>query len=667
MAAGIVLLVPGGALAAWLPIDSHGASARFSGLLSSAANTMADAMALSLAFTAVVGLGLFVIGVHLAAAAVVALYLACLAALAFALFWRSRSGPRLLQRFWGAGLLVLLLFGGLAAWRLYQARTLALPAWVDSVHHALIVRLILERGGIPGDFSPYLPVPFYYHYGFHLAAALFALLARVSPEQALLWFGQVLNAAVALSVYRAAGVIYLRSENLPWLSGDTQHDREAASPAEADVPSPRGSRYASWVPAAAALLTGFVFQMPAYYLTWGRYTLLAGLILVGPTIAAALRAWDNPRQWAAWLRLALLVAGLCLTHYFALLIAGLFLGIAGFAGLVRVLRARGDPSRRAFLWRLAVFAALGLMVASPWIWRVWAFSRENAAVEIITPLDGPAAYQNALDYLKYLGYLVGPRRNHILFAFAGLGLLNALRQPRQRFLAAWAALLGLLSLPWGLRLNPFRPDHFAIVLFFPAALLLAGLLADGAGSLASLPWLRAGRRLGGGLLALALVLLSAWGISGTRDILNPVTVVADRADVQALEWIRQHTPVDARFYINAAYWQANTYRGVDGGYWLLPYTGRVSLVPPAVYAWGSPEYVAKISQWAKSAVEIKGCTPEFWNVVRDAGLTHVYLHQGQGSLQPDALAGCSGLRQVYQVGGVFIYEVASRQQVKTIR
>ena len=60
--------------------------------------------------------------------------------------------------------------------------------------------------------------------------------------------------------------------------------------------------------ALAALLVGFVFQMPAYYLTWGRFTLLTGLVVLGPAMAAALDVFKGPDRrdafgfaWYCWL------------------------------------------------------------------------------------------------------------------------------------------------------------------------------------------------------------------------------------------------------------------------------------------------------------------------------------------------------------------------------
>ena len=39
--------------------------------------------------------------------------------------------------------------------------------------------------------------------------------------------------------------------------------------------------------ALAGLFTAFAFHMPAYYLTWGRYPLLAGLLVLPLAMAAA--------------------------------------------------------------------------------------------------------------------------------------------------------------------------------------------------------------------------------------------------------------------------------------------------------------------------------------------------------------------------------------------
>jgi hypothetical protein len=523
----------------------------------------------------------------------------------------------------GKGLLGLALVVGIVAWRLAQVGELPLPAWVDSVHHALIVRLIEEQGGLPRDFLPFFPAEFHYHFGFHAAAAVFGWWSGLEAGEAVLWLGQALNAAVSLSVYRLGYTL---------AGGDEGAQQELG-----------GGRRGFAVGLGAALLSGFMFQMPGYYATWGRYTLLAGLALLGPALAAVWELWREPGQWGAGVRLALLTAGMGLCHIFVVGLAGLFLALVGLAGGWR------DRSK----WKaLAGWAGLGVGLALPWLLP----AAVNFPMELGARLVLPAGEnQGALESLRYTIFLLGPRHNHILLGMAGMGLVFALRDRGLRPLAAWGLALGLLALPWGVRLDPFRPDYFTIVLFFPAAILLAALVVDGAAAVGRLAggrgWVEAGA------LALALGLFLAWGLRETRRVINSATVLATHADVAALEWVRENTPAEARFFINSARWIGEVYRGVDGGYWLAPYTGRASLVPPALYSLAGREVIDQVEGWAERSAKLEGCGADFWALAREAGLTHVYLREGVGALQPVELAGCPRLRKVYEQEGVVIYEI----------
>lgn len=654
IAALLVLLVPGGALLAWLPKDQ---APRRRSLFS----LLADAVALSIAVQSLVALGLFLAGVRVSGGVVAGLYGLCLLlALAGVIKRRAFSfGAVKNIGWWASGLLSVLFLAGLVAWRLYQARPLALPNWVDSVQHFLIIRIILEHGGLPSDLTPYLPVSFSYHYGFHLIAALFISLSGLSSAQVALAFGQVLNALVAVSVYRAAEVI-----TGPLAEADSEPPRPDFG---ARLPRLAASMIAPYL---AALLVGFDFQMPAYYLTWGRYTLLTGLLLLGPTLAAALEVRDQPRRLSGWVRLVLLVAAQGVTHYFILLLTALFLLIIALPGILKGVR---DPRCWLPPARLAVLALLGVLLVSPWLLQTWRDFSAEARVTVTNPLEqSEAARKSTADYAQYLWYLIGPRRNYILMGMAAVGALFALlrlvgaraaavwerrRDQRLAALISWALVIGLLSLPLAPRLGPFRPDHYSIVLFFPAAVLLADMLASGAEALSR----RIRPVVGWIVLALISALFLVWGLRDAQDMVNADTILAMPADVQALDWIKEHTPPDARFYNNSVIWQGQVYRGADGAAWLMPYTGRYSLVPPIMYNWGAQDYAQQINDWAARSSKFNGCTDDFWSLIREAGLTHVYVRQGQGALQPEMLSSCPGLRLVYMQQGVYIFEILSPQ------
>jgi hypothetical protein len=77
-----------------------------------------------------------------------------------------------------------------------------------------------------------------------------------------------------------------------------------------------------------------------------------------------------------------------------------------------------------------------------------------------------------------------------------------------------------------------------------------------------------------------------------------------------------------------------------------------------MYILGEPEYLQQINKFAEQATKLEGgCSSEFHSLLHTAGLTHVYLVQEHGLLQPGQLQGCHYLSQVYQHQGVSIYQV----------
>ncbi|MRR29182.1 hypothetical protein EG834_02340, partial [bacterium] len=380
----LILLLPGFAWLLWSRINR--------GFLV----LLADAIGISVSLTALVALAGFYFDVHFTRPLLIGIYALCALLLLMGLIWRlarpntSRSirwRPVLSGILGAAGVL------GVIAWRLFQARSLVLPAWVDSVHHTLIVRTILENGGLPATLQPYIPAEFSYHYGFHVLAALFSALTGSEPAITLLWFGQVLNALIALSVFRLATEIW----------GD-------------------------WRRATlAGLLVGFGLHMPAYYLTWGRYTLITGLLLLPLAMAALVRVSRQPRAGSATVTAVLLTAGTALSHYTALLLLGFFTLILV---LVRLLQPSVDENnqrlpRWSSAWRPALAAGFGVLLASPWLLRTWQHLGSQATLGLVSPFDSGQA-----GYFDYILYLLGPIHNVVWLVIAALGLVWVLlRKP----------------------------------------------------------------------------------------------------------------------------------------------------------------------------------------------------------------------------------------------
>lgn len=461
-----------------------------------------------------------------------------------------------------------------ALWRFYQIRDLVLPSWVDSVHHTLLVRLLLEQRTIPQTWGPYLPeTPFYYHFGFHVAAALFAQLTGLTGLElgrAVLIFGQLLQTAFALSIYGLGWMIW-------------------RSRAKALV---------------AMLLVGFVSEMPAFYVTWGRYTLLAGLlVLVLALIAAyARKGWE----------LGLLAATAAITHLYAFFL---------LYPLLLFLFLLLPENRKA----IALGGTIGLLLSAPWLIRVVRLGQRYARVET----SGYRVQESTDQIWK----LLGPTHNYFFLAIAGIGLgwvtFQFVRrasggvQAEKRIVpvAGFALLLLTLMGPW--TIGPFRPDHAAIVLFLPAVLLSVEAI-----------WLLKSDLLIGTVVGVGL-LIGGWY---TKDIVRPDTVLANRSDVAAIEWIQNHTDPDAVFLVDTSPW-TRIWRGADGGWWIMPLTGRRTIIPPIAYSWSSPAVIQSITKTAVETANLRqkfgiGYCSSLKDLMGKTGADYYYTRDKQGRVCP---------------------------------
>ena len=257
------------------------------------------------------------------------------------------------------------------------------------------------------------------------------------------------------------------------------------------------------------------------------------------------------------------------------------------------------------------------------------------------------------DYLSYLWRLLGPVRNHILIFIALPGLLITLFRKRTLAFGLWTIVLCLISLPWGIYVAPFRPDHAAIVLFLPTGLLVSDLFVT------ILDW-SPFQRFVHVKTAAVLMLFAAlvgWGLWGTRSVINSATVLATRADLDAVNWIESNIPEDARFFINVNHWQYGIYRGVDGGWWISPLTGRETLLPSGLYPMGDRDYVNRVNAVAARASQIKGCSDDFWELTREESLTHIYLNDLRGSVRSNHFTDCPYIELIYNSDNIYIFQI----------
>ncbi|MFZ3070036.1 MAG: hypothetical protein WA110_02805, partial [Anaerolineaceae bacterium] len=330
----------------------------------------------------------------------------------------------------------------------------------------------------------------------------------------------------------------------------------------------------------------------------------------------------------------------------------LFLIILGVGWLIRSLKSRSW--RWNDLLALVLPAGVGLLLVSPWYLRVLKHSQGIFSTSISLPIGSEGFGSNPGQW-NYLRSLLGPETGYILLVLACFGAIWALVKPAWRELGIWSLLVGFLALPLGIKIASFNSNHFGMVLFIAIASLGAAFI------IWAVDWLAASFENGKLIKTVGAILVAALLVGGgwlNRNVINSNTVLANENDVEALTWIQAHTPAEARFYVNTTGWGYDIYRGVDGGAWILPYTGRWSLAPTIFYTFGGEtETVDQWKNWGERAAGINGCTSEFWQLVDEADVDYLYLREGAGSLSASALQGCERLKQLYAGGGVSIWLV----------
>jgi hypothetical protein len=537
---------------------------------------------------------------------------------------RHLSSPWRLTRQQWSMMAMWIVFAATLILRFVQTKDLALPAWVDSLHHTQIVDILRTQGRIPDVLMSYTPIPFYYHFGFHTLAAAIGELADVPTPSAILVLGQVLNAVVVLAIYRLTKTL-TRSSTAALI---------------------------------AAALTGFVSQMPAYYVSWGRYTLLDGLILLMAALSLAVELQKSPRQQSIGPMLALIISGLILTHYLAAAYFSCFLVVLGIVTLLRRRLSLPDlgvaqlDSQAVVIW-----CGFGILLAMPWI--------VHAAPYILPFLSAQSGASSAeavragfVDQLNFSLNLAYPLRTWPIVVFALGGAVLAIRRCHKiLLLAVWLAALAAVSNEWFWRIWPFRADLLIYSSFVAVNILAAYALHR---SWLFVRWSIPHPQLVRAIQMTVRLIFLVIGIAQTSSIVNPVTVLATLEDVQAASWIRANVQADARFLINVELWQGQLYRGTDGGWWLPLLSDRKTILPPGIfYGWGrGPQYLAEVADQAEQARIIDGCTPYFWYVLRKQKITHVYTSDRNGPMLSHWLNECAGLHRIYRNSTVSVYEVA---------
>jgi hypothetical protein len=518
--------------------------------------------------------------------------------------------PKMPSNWWISFGLVSIFLASLSI-RLVMVRDLSAPAWVDSVHHALLGKLVVMNGGIPESYTPFVDIgTSNYHPGFHVTLAIFQWLSQLDISMALLLLGQVINAFMVFSTY---------------LFTTTLVKNQSAG-------------------LVAAFFTGLVTPMPAYYTSWGRYTQLAGLVILPAAIAIVYPFLeDNTRQLTSIISylkkreslanislITILLAGLFLTHYRVFAFEITLISVISIFAFYSWYKEK--ILKFKFIHYFFVFLSVSLLsiiILIPWL------------PDTIRTLFVPSLVWSQSAPAKLFGdfswNLLTSARGIYSLVIAMVGFLWAIIQ-RKVFawiLGAWLVLLfvfanlNVWSLPGS---NFINNTSVVISLFLPISVFCGFIIS----------WLLTGwhHLIPGkfnyfyiaGVIVASFVL--AWITSKPLiTILNPTTLIFREIDRPALAWIKEHIPSEEVILINPFSWGYGLYAGNDGGFWISPLSERVTLPPPVLYGLDLIN-MREINIMCNKIIRTNGDPQILYEEMVENQINYIYIGAKGGLLSP---------------------------------
>jgi hypothetical protein len=519
--------------------------------------------------------------------------------------------------------LMMLVFGV----RLLVVRTLDAPMWGDSYHHTMIAQLLADNGGLFDSWAPYAELQtFTYHFGFHSAVAVFHWFTGIAMHKATLWVGQILNGLAVLVLYPL----------IIWLGGNR------------------------WSGVIAILAVGLLLPMPMYYVNWGRYTQLAGQVILPATIVLSGACFESPRwKWSLVGLVWVVIGGLALTHYRVLIFYVIF--VTAFL----ILRVRKNSWRRV-MFRVCGAGTGAVVLFLPWFLETLAgritstfFQQLTTAPEQVSPFI--RQYNAIGDLTLYM-----PPVLWLIFMIA-IGL--ALWRRRHGFLLVllWWFLILLATNPEWLSLpGTGSISNFALLIciYIPAGLLIGDMLGE---------WITQRSEKLRWMIPLTAATVCALGVAGfpvrMKDLDVARHALVTRPDLRAMVWIRENTPENAHFLVNSFFaYGGSLIVGSDGGWWLPLLANRANTAPPILYVaeQGSrTDYVQWINDLSHYVINKGINSPETLTMLRERNIRYVYIGKRQGRvnydelnvLSPETLLNSPHYRLVYNRDRVLIFEM----------
>jgi hypothetical protein len=402
----------------------------------------------------------------------------------------------------------------------------------------------------------------------------------------------------------------------------------------------------------AATLTGLVAVFPAYYVNWGRNTQLTGLLMMA-VLLGVVWLWTAARpSWPTVALIGLVAAGIALVHYRVTLMAGIGCALVVLGGAYAERWPRNTWRVRA-VQIAGMVATAGLLVA-PWVWHVL----QARTAGFATPVNEPAATFFQLDRLGriVLEYATNGPVLLLLALATGWGVWR--RNRAVLVMAAWLAILFVLSLPWAFG-QYMDTNTIVLSLFVPGAAIVGIAAGDFMAGKADTPRWRTWA------VGVTMLVLAVMGGANIVQIVEPGASYVQAPDLPAAAWVRDNTPPDARFMVNTFRFDfmPDYVLGSDAGSWLPVLAGRSAVTAPMHYPvernqW--PDYEPRINALADLGGDLT--TPAAIARLRAEGVTHIFIGARGGPIQADPLLASPAFELVYQDGPVYIFRLKAPEE-----
>lgn len=428
--------------------------------------------------------------------------------------------------------------------RFWVIRDLNAPLWGDSYHHAMISQLMVDHGGLFTTWEPYAELySFTYHFGFHTAVAVFHWLTRMPVIQSTLWIGQIINIFAVVALYPLAVRF-------------------------------TGQR---WAGVAAVLFAGLLSTHPQYYVNWGRYTQLAGQVILPAMVILIFELFDRKNfSWKLSIFAGAILAGLGLTHYriiiiFALfVVARMFFVFASNKNLANIVKG------------FIVLGVSAILLFMPWLINIFDGVLSVRLIEGLKNLfvsgfssGGQPTSTQSIYFLSYY-----PSYIWLGFVIVTLGIFWRRNIELCSFIT-WYLLCLLFVNPQWIGIPRFiNVDSFTLLIM--TYLWVGSLLGISFG------WLTrkfTSRRLFNVAILVVTVSITVFGLQRPIKVMDQLKYqLITRPDERAMSWIDKNLPKNATFLVNSfPAFNDVVVVGSDGGWWLPLAAKRMNTVPPILY------------------------------------------------------------------------------------